>query len=70
MTPAARVAAAASILDQIAGGQPAEAALTRWARGRVLPGRKTVPPSVIMCLMRCAAGALMPALVGGLMGAR
>ena len=40
MTPAARVAAAASILDQIAGGQPAEAALTRWARGARFAGSK------------------------------
>ena len=40
MTPAARVAAAASILDQIAGGQPAEAALTRWTRGARFAGSK------------------------------
>jgi len=32
MTPAARLAAAASLLDEIAAGQPAERALTTWGR--------------------------------------
>jgi 16S rRNA (cytosine967-C5)-methyltransferase len=32
MTPAARQAAAIAILDRIIGGEPAERALTRWAR--------------------------------------
>ena len=32
MTPAARIAAAASVLDQILTGEPAEKALTGWAR--------------------------------------
>ena len=32
MTPGARIAAAINILDQIEAGQPAEQALTRWAR--------------------------------------
>ncbi len=33
MTPAARQSAAIAILDRIIAGEPAEAALTRWARG-------------------------------------
>ncbi|MBK5926259.1 SAM-dependent methyltransferase, partial [Rhodobaculum claviforme] len=33
MTPAARVAAAIGVLDAVLAGQPAERALTGWARG-------------------------------------
>lgn len=33
MTPGARVAAAATVLERILGGTPAEQALTNWARG-------------------------------------
>jgi len=40
MTPGARVAAAIEILDEIAGGAPAEATLTRWARARRFAGSK------------------------------
>ncbi|WP_300585778.1 RsmB/NOP family class I SAM-dependent RNA methyltransferase [Marivita sp.] len=40
MTPAARWAAAASILDQIAAGDPAEKALTTWARKSRFAGSK------------------------------
>jgi len=40
MTPAARVAAAADILDGILGGAPAEKALTGWARGSRYAGSK------------------------------
>jgi len=40
MTPAARVAAAIDILDAIQGGQPAEQALTRWARASRFAGSK------------------------------
>lgn len=40
MTPAARWAAAADILDQIAGGEPAEKALTTWARKSRFAGSK------------------------------
>ncbi|MEC3862134.1 RsmB/NOP family class I SAM-dependent RNA methyltransferase [Mesobacterium sp. TK19101] len=40
MTPAARHQAAIDILDQIAGGQAAEQALTRWARGARYAGSK------------------------------
>lgn len=40
MTPGARVAAAIEILDIIRTGTPAEAALTRWARGSRFAGSK------------------------------
>ncbi|MFL4471078.1 RsmB/NOP family class I SAM-dependent RNA methyltransferase [Tateyamaria armeniaca] len=38
MTPGARIAAAIEILDHIQSGQPAEQALTRWARGSRFAG--------------------------------
>ena len=38
MTPAARIAAAADILDRILAGDPAEAALLRWSRGSRFAG--------------------------------
>ncbi|MEO0378719.1 MAG: RsmB/NOP family class I SAM-dependent RNA methyltransferase [Pseudomonadota bacterium] len=38
MTPGARVAAAIEILDQVRDGQPAEQALTRWARASRFAG--------------------------------
>ena len=38
MTPGARVAAASDILDSIQNGQPAEQALTRWARASRFAG--------------------------------
>lgn len=40
MTPGARVAAAIAVLDQIATGQAAEAALTHWARASRFAGAK------------------------------
>lgn len=40
MTPAARIAAAIEILDEITGGQAAEQALTRWARRSRFAGSK------------------------------
>ena len=40
MTPAARWAAAASVLDQISAGEPAEKALTTWARKSRFAGSK------------------------------
>lgn len=40
MTPGARVAAAIGVLDAILAGQPAEQALTRWARGARYAGSK------------------------------
>lgn len=38
MTPAARFAAAIDVLDRFLAGEPAEAALTRWARGSRFAG--------------------------------
>lgn len=40
MTPAARVAAAIDVLDQVLDDQPAEQSLTRWARGARYAGSK------------------------------
>ncbi|MDR9394892.1 MAG: RsmB/NOP family class I SAM-dependent RNA methyltransferase, partial [Roseovarius sp.] len=40
MTPAARIAAAAALLDEILAGTPAEAALTGWARRSRFAGSK------------------------------
>ena len=40
MTPGARVAAAAEIIDRIAGGAPVEKALTGWARSSRFAGSK------------------------------
>lgn len=40
MTPAARVAAAIGILDQVLAGTPAEQALTGWARGSRFAGAR------------------------------
>lgn len=40
MTPAARVAAAITILDHVLCGQPTEKALTNWARGNRYAGSK------------------------------
>lgn len=40
MTPAARIAAAAKLLDGIMAGTPAERALTNWARGARYAGSK------------------------------
>ncbi len=38
MTPAARIAAAAGVLDRVLAGEPAERALTGWARGSRFAG--------------------------------
>ena len=40
MTPGGRIAAAAQVLEQVREGQPAEACLTRWARGARYAGSK------------------------------
>ena len=40
MTPAARIAAAADLLDQILAGDPAEKVLTAWARRSRFAGSK------------------------------
>ena len=61
MTPAARVAAAAEILDDITAGQAAEQALTRWARGHRFAGSKDRAAirdhvfDVMRCRRSCAA---------------
>ncbi|MBF9061138.1 RsmB/NOP family class I SAM-dependent RNA methyltransferase, partial [Rhodobacterales bacterium HKCCSP123] len=76
MTPAARVAAAIGVLEAWAGGQPAEQALTNWARGARYAGsgdRAAVRDHVYDVLRRrgtCAAlggGETGRALMIGLM---
>ena len=61
MTPAARQSAAIEILDRILAGEPAEAALTRWARGARYAGsgdREAVRDWVFRALrQRRSAGA-------------
>lgn len=68
MTPAARAAAAITVLDAILAGQPAEAALIRWARASRFAGsgdRAAVRDLVFDCLRRRDSRA---ALGGGLDG--
>lgn len=53
MTPAARLQAAAEIIDRISGGVPAEKALTNWARNSRYAGskdRRAVRDHVFDCL--------------------
>lgn len=55
MTPAARDAAAIAILDRWLAGEPAEAALTRWARGARYAGssdREAVRDTVFTAIRR------------------
>lgn len=40
MTPAARLAAAIALLDRVLAGEPAEKALTSWARSSRFAGSK------------------------------
>ncbi len=68
MTPGARVAAAAEILDRILGGAPAEQALTTWARGNRFAGsgdRAAIRDHVFDALRRRESSA---ALGGGRTG--
>ncbi len=68
MTPGARVAAAADILDRILGGAPAEQALTTWARGNRFAGsgdRAAIRDHVFDALRRLESSA---ALGGGWTG--
>lgn len=68
MTPPARAAAAVEILDRILAGEPAEAALTRWARASRFAGsgdRAAVRDLVYDSLRRRSSRA---ALGGGLSG--
>lgn len=68
MTPGARVAAAAEILDRILAGTPAEQALTTWARGNRFAGsgdRAAIRDHVFDALRRRESSA---ALGGGRTG--
>ncbi|WP_297537338.1 RsmB/NOP family class I SAM-dependent RNA methyltransferase [Roseovarius sp.] len=61
MTPGARVSAAIEVLDRIRAGEPAEKALTNWARGARYAGSKDRAAlrdhvfSVLRCWRSCAA---------------
>ncbi|GLK62580.1 RsmB/NOP family class I SAM-dependent RNA methyltransferase [Paracoccus kondratievae] len=68
MTPAARAAAAIAILDQILEGQPAEAALIRWARASRFAGsgdRAAVRDHVFDNLRRLRSRAAMGGAMSG-----
>ncbi|QFQ86370.1 RsmB/NOP family class I SAM-dependent RNA methyltransferase [Paracoccus kondratievae] len=68
MTPAARAAAAIAILDQILEGQPAEAALIRWARASRFAGsgdRAAVRDLVFDNLRRLRSRAAMGGAMSG-----
>ncbi|MBC7179093.1 MAG: RsmB/NOP family class I SAM-dependent RNA methyltransferase [Roseovarius sp.] len=60
MTPGARVSAAIEVLDRIRAGEPAEKALTNWARGARYAGSKDRAAlrdhvfSVLRCWRSCA----------------
>jgi 16S rRNA (cytosine967-C5)-methyltransferase len=68
MTPAARLAAAAQILDEILAGQHAEAALTAWGRGARYAGSgdRAAVRDVVFDALRCKRS--FAALGGGLTG--
>lgn len=61
MTPGARVSAAIEVLDRVRAGEPAEKALTNWARGARYAGSKDRAAlrdhvfSVLRCWQSCAA---------------
>jgi 16S rRNA (cytosine967-C5)-methyltransferase len=61
MTPGARISAAIEVLDRIRAGEPAEKALTNWARGARYAGSKDRAAlrdhvfSVLRCWRSCAA---------------
>jgi 16S rRNA (cytosine967-C5)-methyltransferase len=60
MTPAARIAAAAEVLDRVIAGTPAEQALTGWARGARYAGsgdRAAVRDHVFDALRRLRSAA-------------
>ena len=68
MTPAARDAAAISVLDRWRAGEPAEAALTRWARGARYAGssdRAAVRDLVFAALRRARSAAALGGGEGG-----
>lgn len=68
MTPAARLAAAAQILDDILAGQHAEGALTAWGRGARYAGSgdRAALRDVVFDALRCKRS--FAALGGGLTG--
>ena len=61
MTPGARVSAAIEVLERIRAGEPAEKALTNWARGARYAGSKDRAAlrdhvfSVLRCWRSCVA---------------
>lgn len=68
MTPAARAEAAIDILDQVLAGQPAEAALLRWARASRHAGsgdRAAVRDLVFDCLRRRRSRAALGGALSG-----
>lgn len=68
MTPAARDAAAIAVLDRVAAGEPAEAALTRWARGARYAGssdREAVRDLVFTAVRRARSAAALGGGTGG-----
>lgn len=68
MTPAARDAAAIAVLDRWVAGEPAEAALTRWARGARFAGssdRAAVRDIVFTALRRARSARALGGGEGG-----
>jgi 16S rRNA (cytosine967-C5)-methyltransferase len=68
MTPAARDAAAIAVLDRWAAGEPAEAALTRWARGARYAGagdREAVRDRVFAAIRRARSARALGGGTGG-----
>jgi 16S rRNA (cytosine967-C5)-methyltransferase len=60
MTPGARLAAAAAILDRVLAGEAAERALTNWARASRFAGARTGRRSATTSSTRSAAAAPPP----------
>ncbi|MDO5621029.1 MAG: RsmB/NOP family class I SAM-dependent RNA methyltransferase [Paracoccus sp. (in: a-proteobacteria)] len=69
MTPGARVAAAAQVLDQILAGQAAETALLRWSRSSRFAGSgdRTAVRDLVFDALRCRSSA---AAMGGELSGR
>lgn len=68
MTPAARDAAAITVLDRWLAGEPAEAALTRWARGARYAGssdREAVRDTVFTAIRRARSARALGGGEGG-----
>lgn len=56
MTPGARIAAAADLLDGWRAGEPVERLLTTWARQNRYAGSRIVPRCATTFSTRCAGG--------------